>query len=189
MAEQASRGRAAMADDAALWRQAMRDVAPLRGRKAPALAAAAAPSPAAVSSPQPMQPLAAATEAAALPPLDRFAGLDRATAERLKRGRLPIEARLDLHGMTQEQAYRALAAYIAEARNAGRRCLLVITGRGSGSGVLRAAVPRWLAEPGLRRHLLAIAPAQPRDGGSGALYVLTRRPDRAVVLAGRAASR
>jgi DNA-nicking Smr family endonuclease len=56
--------------------------------------------------------------------------------------------------------------------------VLVITGRGlgpSGAGVLRTAVPRWLEEDGLRRKILAIAPAQPRDGGTGALYLLLRR--------------
>jgi DNA-nicking Smr family endonuclease len=114
--------------------------------------------------------------AADLPPLDRFAGIDRASAERLKRGRLQIDARLDLHGMTQAEAHNALAGFVAGGRTAGRRCVLVITGRGvAGGGVLRHAVPRWLDEPGLRRHLLAIAPAQPRDGGNGALYLLLRR--------------
>jgi DNA-nicking Smr family endonuclease len=111
-----------------------------------------------------------------LPPLDRFAGVDRATAERLKRGRYPVEASLDLHGMTQAEAHRALADFIPRSRAGGRRCLLVITGRGRmGGGILKAAVPRWLGEPELRRHVLAIAPAQPDAGGSGALYVLLRR--------------
>ena len=112
------------------------------------------------------------------PPLaiDRFAGIDRANAERLKRGRHPVEARLDLHGMTQDEAHRALARFIAAARGSGKRCVLVITGRGAvGGGVLRSAVPRWLAEPALRPHLLAIATAQPQDGGAGALYVMLRR--------------
>jgi DNA-nicking Smr family endonuclease len=108
--------------------------------------------------------------------LDRFAGVDRANAERLKRGKHPVEARLDLHGMTQTEAHRALEIFIRSSRAAGRRCVLVITGRGSvGGGVLRAAVPRWLDEPAFRPHLLAIATAQPRDGGAGALYVMLRR--------------
>ncbi|HEV2335387.1 MAG TPA: Smr/MutS family protein [Stellaceae bacterium] len=111
-----------------------------------------------------------------LPPLDRFAGVDRATAERLKRGRMRTEARLDLHGMTQAEAHRALAGFVARSRAGGRRCLLVITGHGRMSGgVLKTAVPRWLGEPDLRRHVLAIAPARPEEGGSGALYVLLRR--------------
>src|SRR5207247_9398201 len=108
---------------------------------------------------------------AELPPLDRFAGVDRATAERLKRGRRPVEASLDLHGMTQAEAHRALAAFITGSRSAGQRCVLVITGHGRlGGGVLKAAVPRWLEEPHLRRAVLAIAPAQPPHGGPGPLY-------------------
>ena len=106
----------------------------------------------------------------------RFAGLDRATAERLKRGRYPIEARLDLHGMTQAEAHRALNGFVAGSRALGTPLVLVITGHGRISGgVLKAAVPRWLNEPELRRHVLAIAPAQPRDGGAGALYLLLRK--------------
>jgi DNA-nicking Smr family endonuclease len=110
--------------------------------------------------------------------LDRFAGIDRANAERLKRGLHRIEARLDLHGMTQAEAHRELAAFVAVSRDAGRRCVLVITGRGlgpSGPGILKNALPRWLEEPGLRHQILAIAPAQPRHGGAGATYLLLRR--------------
>jgi DNA-nicking Smr family endonuclease len=115
---------------------------------------------------------------APLPPLsvDRAAGYDRANAERLKRGQHPVEARLDLHGLTQAEAHRALAGFLQSARISGKRCVLVITGRGSaGGGVLKTAVPRWLDEPAFRPHVLAIATAQPRDGGSGALYVMLRR--------------
>jgi DNA-nicking Smr family endonuclease len=114
----------------------------------------------------------------AAPPLDRFAGIDRANAERLKRGLHKVEATLDLHGMTQAEAHRALAAFVAASHEAGRRCVLVITGRGlgpSGPGVLKRSVPRWLEEPELRRLILAIAPAQPRHGGGGAAYLLLRR--------------
>jgi DNA-nicking Smr family endonuclease len=155
------------ATDIGLWRQAMRDVAPLPGRPA-AMPAPALPLPAPAEAPPPV--------ARATP--DPGAGIDRATAEKLKRGRHPIAARLDLHGLTQAEAHRALSRFVAEARDAGQRCILVITGRGltpSGPGVLKSAVPRWLAEPELRRHILMTAPAQPKDGGAGALYVLLRR--------------
>jgi DNA-nicking Smr family endonuclease len=134
-----------------------------------------APSPA----PEPIeaeQDQASAVDARAA--LDRFAGIDRANAERLKRGLHRIEARLDLHGMTQVEAHRALAAFIGASRDAGRRCVLVITGRGlgpAGSGVLKSSVPRWLEDAELRRHVLAIAAAQPRHGGAGATYLLLRR--------------
>jgi len=112
------------------------------------------------------------------PSLDSFSGIDRANAERLKRGLHPIEARLDLHGKTQTEAHRALAAFIHNSSETGRRCVLVITGRGlgpRGPGVLKSAVPRWLEEVELRRKILAMAPARPRDGGAGAFYLLLRR--------------
>jgi DNA-nicking Smr family endonuclease len=168
------------ADDAGLWRRAMHNVAPLRARSAhpnpdrgrPGRIAGETPAVPAV----PPTPVSRLPPAPPLPPLDRFAGIDRATAERLKRGRYPVEARLDLHGMTQAEAHRGLAGFVAGSRAAGRRCLLVITGHGRmGGGVLKAAVPRWLGEPELRGHVLAITPAQPKDGGGGALYVLLRR--------------
>jgi DNA-nicking Smr family endonuclease len=112
------------------------------------------------------------------PPLDRFGDIDRANSERLKRGLHKIEATLDLHGMTQAEAHRALAAFVVASREAGRRCVLVVTGRGlgpSGPGILKRSLPRWLEEPDLRAHILALAPAQPRHGGAGASYLLLRR--------------
>ncbi len=157
--------------DQALWQRATRDVRRLAPRQAPP---APTPNPAPKKGTDPRSPPPAPT----LPPLtlDRFAGIDRANAERLKRGRHEIEARLDLHGMTQAEAHRALAVFIRASRADGKRCVLIITGRGSaGGGVLKSAVPRWLDEPEFRPHLLAIATAQPRDGGSGALYVMLRR--------------
>ena len=106
------------------------------------------------------------------------AGLDRRTARRLKRGQLTAEARLDLHGKTQDEAHGALRSFIQESRMARRRCVLVITGKGSVAsgrgGVLRQMVPRWLNEPALRRHVVAITNAPERNGGTGALYVLLK---------------
>jgi len=87
-----------------------------------------------------------------------------------------IEARLDLHGMTQDEAYSALRRFVPGSRLRGRRCILVITGHGRTSGgILKTMVPRWLNEPGLRQDLLAVTAAQPRDGGGAALYLLLRR--------------
>jgi DNA-nicking Smr family endonuclease len=83
-----------------------------------------------------------------------------------------------LHGMTQNEAHRALVSFMADAQAEGKRCVLVVTGRGrlsEGGGVLRNQTPNWLNAPAIRSRLLAFATAQPRDGGSGALYVLLRR--------------
>jgi DNA-nicking Smr family endonuclease len=173
--------------EAELWRSAMRDVRPLQRRPK----TAAAPPDAPPEMPPPRRSAAIAAPASRpLAPLEdgRAPGLDKRTAERLKRGRYPIEARLDLHGMVQEEAHRALTGFVAEAAARGQRCVLVITGKGlrrlaeaqeaplSGDlGILRAAVPRWLGEPALRPHILAVTAAQPRHGGGGALYVLLRR--------------
>jgi DNA-nicking Smr family endonuclease len=104
-------------------------------------------------------------------------GLDRRQSLRLRRGQLAIEGRLDLHGLTQAEAHRALASFVARSQAAGKRVLLIVTGKGSreGSGVLRGAVPRWLAEPALKSRVLTTARAVPRDGGDGAFYLLLRR--------------
>ena len=109
----------------------------------------------------------------AVPPL---APLGRKTKQRIARGSRAIDGRLDLHGMTQAEAHDALFGFIRAKQARGGRLVLVITGHGRISGgVLKAAVPRWLAEPDMRPHLLAITPAQQRDGGTAALYVLLRR--------------
>lgn len=107
-----------------------------------------------------------------------LADIDRRTAQRLQRGRLPIEATLDLHGMTQAAAHAALAGFIARSAAAGRRCVLVVTGKGSGredSGVLRRQVPHWLNQAPLRADVLAFDHARPEHGGLGALYLLLKR--------------
>jgi DNA-nicking Smr family endonuclease len=158
-------------NDRTLWAETVRDVTPLPGRAPPPAAAPAIAAFAAENRP-----------AAAKPgPIERFAGIDRANAERLKRGRHPISAQLDLHGLTQAEAHRQLIRFVEGSYQAGQRCVLIITGRGlgpEGPGVLKGAVPRWLAESELRRRVLAVAEARPRDGGAGALYLLLRRQRR-----------
>lgn len=107
--------------------------------------------------------------------------IDRRTWQRLHRGELIVEARLDLHGMTQIAAYDRLAAFIDHAWRVGVRCVLVITGRGSASrgsgdvGILRTMTPRWLDEIPMRDKVLAYTQAKTHHGGAGALYVLIRR--------------
>jgi DNA-nicking Smr family endonuclease len=160
--------RKATHEERALWHHAISDVAPKRRRPAPPPASpASAPVP-----PDPPEPRPAMAPAVPL-----GTGLDRRNAQRLKRGQMAIEARLDLHGMTQAEAHGALARFVSRSFDDGRRAVLVITGKGArdGKGVLRHAVPRWLAEPALRPMILAREEAQPRHGGGGALYVLLRR--------------
>lgn len=125
-------------------------------------------------------PRARAAPAARLPPLDpgAAAGLDGRTMERLRRGRIRPEARLDLHGMTQKEAHAALGVFMARTERAGTRCVIVITGKGrvsEGGGVLRNELPGWLNAPAIRSRILGFTEAQPRDGGAGALYVLLKR--------------
>ena len=106
-------------------------------------------------------------------------GVGKRTALRLKRGQLAIEGRIDLHGMTQDKAHRALEGFLTASQAAGKRCVLVITGKGlrptGETGVLRNLVPRWMNAPAIRGRVLGFSTAQPRDGGTGALYVLLKR--------------
>ena len=171
--------------EADLLRHVMADVAPLPGRE---VALPAAEAPVEPPPPRPAPPVARSRPTPpAPPPVPRLpeigpgdrAGVDKRTAKRLKRGQLAVEARMDLHGLTQEEAHRALSAFVQGSRAAGRRCVLVITGKGlrpdGPTGVLRAAVPHWLNQPDLREHIVAFTHATPRDGGEGALYLLLKR--------------
>jgi DNA-nicking Smr family endonuclease len=150
-----------------LWRRAMGETAPL-----------AETPPAAKPVPVP-KALAGAPQVAPAPTaLDpqRPIGIDRRTWLRLKRGQVTIDETIDLHGLTQEQAHARLGQFLAEAQQSGLRCLLVVTGKGlAHGGVLRHMVPRWLNEGANRERVLAFAPAQPKHGGAGALYLLIRK--------------
>lgn len=104
--------------------------------------------------------------------------MDRRTAQRFKRGKMPIDARLDLHGHSQQQAHRALNRFIEDAFHYGMRTVLVVTGKGSRDGepgVLWRAVPSWLNDAPLRQWISGFSHATQRDGGTGALYVRVKR--------------
>lgn len=104
--------------------------------------------------------------------------LDRRTMEKLRKGQLRPDARIDLHGLTASGAHTALCDFLYRAHGAGKRCVLVITGRGlsqKGGGVIRRELPTWLNAPGNRSRILGFAQAQPNDGGGGAFYVLLKR--------------
>lgn len=108
-------------------------------------------------------------------------GIDRSTANKFQKGKMQIDGRIDLHGMTQDVAHNALNAFIEESWRAGKRCVLVITGKGSRAdeygrtGLLRQRTPQWLSAPRLRNRILAINQAQIQHGGAGAFYVLLKR--------------
>ncbi len=104
---------------------------------------------------------------------------DRRTLGRIGRGTVAIDARIDLHGMTQDAAQARLVRFIGDAQAKGAKLLLVITGKGTSGtgerGVLRRVVPMWLASPQLRPFVIGFDEAGPTHGGSGALYVRIRR--------------
>ncbi|MBS2023931.1 MAG: Smr/MutS family protein [Deltaproteobacteria bacterium] len=106
-------------------------------------------------------------------------GLDANILKKLKRGAYAIEARLDLHGLIAAEARLALERFIAQSRHEGRRCVLVVHGRGlhseGGVPVLKETVRRWVESDRLGRTILAFASAQPKDGGAGALVLLLKR--------------
>ena len=175
-------------EDRALWAKVNRDTERLR-RETPRETSQPRPAPAGPAQEPRKAPAARPAKPASSPPKPKpapppslahgdIADLDKRSAERMRRGKLPIEGRLDLHGHSQDQARRELAAFLAGAQSAGKRCVIVITGRGDitrGGGVLRTQVPRWLNEPENRARVLAFDYAQPRHGGLGALYVLLRK--------------
>jgi DNA-nicking Smr family endonuclease len=96
----------------------------------------------------------------------------------LRRGMLPIDGRLDLHGLTAQQAQEKLVEFLRTMRSRNERCVLVIHGKGErvpGAGVLRGEIAAWLSQGKAREHVAAFATARDDDGGEGAVYVALRR--------------
>lgn len=188
-------------EDRALWHRVAESVTP-RLPAPPASETAPPPKPVIAKTPAPpragVPPFRVGEAAAASGPAhdlspgiaERIArapvSMDRKAFGRLKRGKLQPEARIDLHGMTQAQAHPALTRFIQEAHARGLRLVLVITGKGKARevpgpmpvpvGVLKHQVPHWLNTGPLRPHVLQIAEAHLKHGGSGAYYVYLRRP-------------
>jgi DNA-nicking Smr family endonuclease len=177
-------------DDAALWEKVVETAAPLkRGRDAAAPKTAKAAAPVAKAKPQRPAPVIMPVPKPAPKPshVPRAAPLDRQTSRQLDKGRLEVEARLDLHGMRQRDAHAQLRRFLKTAQARGLRHVLVITGKGADQaasksfyeederGVLRNAVPHWLAEPEFAALVVSFSPAPRRLGGDGALYVRLRR--------------
>ena len=116
--------------------------------------------------------------------LSDFHNVDASTAKKIKRNKFEIEAELDLHGYTVDKAYDAVRDFIFDSYNRGKRCVLIITGKGyktedddifSNKGVLREKVPEWLSSFDVRPLILSISNPPEKLGGSGALYVILRR--------------
>jgi DNA-nicking Smr family endonuclease len=174
-------------DEATLWEAVARSIKPLRQpQTTPELAVKTA----AAERPAEKRPLRIKAEdlfagvrapAVPRPPKPPLSPIDRRTKQKLRRGREQIEARLDLHGMTQAQAHSALSRFLRSAQSEGMKFVIVVTGKGlrgaSGSerGVLRREVPRWLGMPEFRDVVVGFEVASITHGGEGALYVRVRR--------------
>ena len=177
------RKRALSHEERELWESVARQAKPLRKKARAEKASEPAHEPPIIE--RPATPPKAASPAAALkalrpiePPL---APLGRRERSQLSRGRREIDARLDLHGMTQTRAHRALHAFLQRASADGCSFVLVITGKGrsagadSERGVLRRLVPEWLSLPEFRAFVIGFEEAAIGHGGEGALYVRVRR--------------
>jgi len=170
-------------EERALWESAAKQTKPLRKRHralkppvaSPEAEAQAAPKPAAAPKPPP-SPIGSPPRSEP-PPL---APIGRRERSHLSRGRKEIDARLDLHGMTQTRAHRALFGFLQRAHHDGMTFVLIITGKGkmgseSERGVLRRQVPHWLSLPEFRTLVVGFEEAGIGHGGEGALYVRVRR--------------
>jgi DNA-nicking Smr family endonuclease len=177
-----SRRRSLSDEEEALWSGYVRAITPLRpGKAKPAHKPTAAVTRVQASQPaargEVKQPLSR-PQAKPLP----LAPIDRRFKQRVARGRDEIEARIDLHGMTQREAHAALFQFLRRAQTDGMRIALVVTGKGttardatSERGVLRRQVPLWLALPEFRPFIVGFDEAHVSHGGQGALYVRLRR--------------
>jgi DNA-nicking Smr family endonuclease len=168
-------------NDHALWEAVKKTIAPLkktakpsgehRVEKAPFIVRPQQPKPASAAPPPPLS----------IPVLPPLASLDRRARQKIARGRRDIEARIDLHGMKQNEAKERLLAFLHRAQARGKSLVLVITGKGTfapegaARGVLRRAVPLWLALPEFRSLVIGFEEAAPAHGGAGALYVRIRK--------------
>jgi DNA-nicking Smr family endonuclease len=179
------RKRALSEEERALWESVAKQTKPLRKKPRPAKAAQEVETP---SIAKPAASLPPVIHARALRPAKPdlpsapppLAPLGRRERSQLSRGRKEIDARLDLHGMTQTRAHRVLSDFLHRAHADGLTFVLIITGKGkmgaeSERGVLRRQVPQWLGLPEFRTLVVGFEEAHIGHGGTGALYVRIRR--------------
>jgi DNA-nicking Smr family endonuclease len=179
------RKRALSEEERALWDSVAKQIKPLRKKPrttkpqntTPIPETALAVKPA--TSPKPLPPTRISS--APKPDAPPLAPLGRRERSQLSRGRKQIDARLDLHGMTQTRAHRALSGFLQRAHSEGLTFVLIITGKGKATapeserGVLRRQVPQWLNLPEFRTLVVGFEEAHIGHGGEGALYVRIRR--------------
>jgi DNA-nicking Smr family endonuclease len=178
------RTRALSEEERALWESVARQARPLRKKhraddsQAPSSDAKVPDAASSVIHPKPaIAVVAMPPKKPVVPPL---APIGRRERSQLSKGRKEIEARLDLHGMTQARAHRALSGFLHRAHGDGLTFVLIITGKGkvgaeSERGVLRRQVPQWLSQPEFRTLVVGFEEAHVGHGGAGALYVRIRR--------------
>jgi DNA-nicking Smr family endonuclease len=170
-------------EEHALWENVARQIRPLRKKHraiAPQTVPPAAEAHVATSTAADPKPIPAAAPLPTKPPSPPLVPLGRRERSQLSKGKKEIEARLDLHGMTQSRAHRALSGFLHRAHGDGLTFVLVITGKGkvgaeSERGVLRRQVPQWLSQPEFRTLVVGFEEAHIGHGGAGALYVRIRR--------------
>ncbi len=173
-----SRSRSLSPAEIELWTAVTADVRPASGRSSTVRQRREL----GVSTPEPKTSLASgAGRTKAEKPPRRSMVLDHRIQAKLRRGALEVEAALDLHGLRQAEAQRALVDFLRRAQAEGARMAIVVTGKGRGSehgGVLRRLVPIWLQAPNLRDLVVGFGEASRGHGGEGALYVQIRRAGR-----------
>lgn len=163
-----------------LWNLVARTTRPLKGKPVPApQQAPAAPAPQPATPPSGVKSVAQPPVVPpAAPARSQIQHLDRTTQQKLARGKLTLEARIDLHGLRQDEAHGLLLSFLRRAHGGGVRYVLVITGKGSSSasdGVLKRAVPSWFQTAPFRGLVSGYEDASRQHGGGGALYVRLRR--------------
>ncbi len=181
MTDAKSRYRRLTHAEAELWHIVTANVRPFRARPAPVAEPPLQPVVAEAAPGKPPTREAHRDRPPAPRPPTPLAEIDHRTRVKIKRGRLDVDAKLDLHGMRQDEAQRALTSFLRRAQADGAKVAIVVTGKGLSreeGGVLRRVVPMWLQAPNLRDVVVGFGEAARHHGGEGALYVRIRRADR-----------